>query len=43
LSGTAFAALGADSPFYIGAIVMIVMLVLSLRIAVRSPPTKLTD
>ncbi len=37
LSGTAFAALGADSPFYIGAIVMIVMLVLSFRIAGRSP------
>ena len=43
LSGTAFAALGADSPFYIGAIVMVVMLVLSLRIAGRSPIPKSTD
>lgn len=41
LSGTAYGALGADSPFYISAIVMIVMLVLSLRIS-RQPPAPKT-
>lgn len=36
LSGTAFTALGADSPFYIGAVVMILMLVLSFRISLTN-------
>lgn len=36
LSGTAFAALGADSPFYAGALVMFVMLVLSFGVPRQS-------
>jgi MFS transporter, DHA1 family, tetracycline resistance protein len=43
LSGTAFAGLGADSPFYIGAIVMIVMLTLSLWITGHRPAPKSTE
>ncbi len=43
LSGTAFAALGANSPFYIGAIVMIAMLTLSLRITAQRPTPKSTE